>query len=141
MRDVIRLHGLSFYGYHGNSAAEKETGRMFEIDCELEIDLAEAGHSDQLKDTIDYSAVYATIKDIAVNKSFALLEGLASELTTLLLDKFPVYRVTLKVRKLHPPIDGNIKYIEVEITTRLSELPGFQLLPRRWVSERSQRRL
>ena len=27
--------------------------------------------------------------------------------------------------------------IEVEITTRLSDLPGFQVVPRRWVSERT----
>jgi putative transposase len=27
--------------------------------------------------------------------------------------------------------------IDVEITTRLSEQPGFQLIPRRWVSERT----
>ena len=27
--------------------------------------------------------------------------------------------------------------IDVEITTRLSDCPGFQLLPRRWVSERT----
>ena len=27
--------------------------------------------------------------------------------------------------------------IDLEITTRLSELPGFQVIPRRWVSERT----
>jgi putative transposase len=27
--------------------------------------------------------------------------------------------------------------IDVEITTRLSDLPGFQVVPRRWVSERT----
>jgi putative transposase len=27
--------------------------------------------------------------------------------------------------------------IDVEITTRLSDVPGFQVLPRRWVSERT----
>ena len=27
--------------------------------------------------------------------------------------------------------------IAVEITTRLSDLPGFQVIPRRWVSERT----
>lgn len=27
--------------------------------------------------------------------------------------------------------------LEVEITTRLSDLPGFQVVPRRWVSERT----
>lgn len=116
MKDVIRLVGLSFYGYHGVSAAEKETGRAFEIDCELEVDLAQAGHSDQLADTVDYTQVYTLIKDVVEGKAYSLLEGLASELAGLLLDKFPVYRVTLQVRKLHPPIAGQIKHIEVEVT-------------------------
>ncbi len=116
MKDVIRLIGLSFYAYHGVSAAEKETGRQFEVDCELETDLAEAGHSDRLDDTIDYSAVYTVIQDVVEGKAFALLESLAGELASILLDKFPIYRVTLKVRKLHPPVAGAVKYIEVEVT-------------------------
>ena len=37
-------------------------------------------------------------------------------MAALLLDRFPIYRVTLKVRKLHPPIAGQVKYIEVEVT-------------------------
>ena len=116
MKDVIRLVGLSFYGYHGVSAAEKETGRAFEIDCELQVDLAQAGHSDQLADTVDYTKVYALIKDVVEGKAYSLLEGLANELAGLLLDRFPIYRVTLQVRKLHPPIAGQIKHIEVEVT-------------------------
>ena len=124
MSDIIRLTGLAFYGYHGVSAAEKETGRAFEVDCELEADLAEAGRSDQLADTIDYTRVYATIKAVVEGRVFALLEGLASEIATLLLDKFPIHRVTLKVRKLHPPIAGQIEHIEVEVTRRRGDNVG-----------------
>ena len=116
MTDVIRLGGLSFYGYHGVTAAEKETGRVFEIDCELEADLAEPGRSDRLADTVDYYAVYKLIRDSVEGTAFSLLEGLANHLASNILDKFPVYRVTLKVRKMHPPIPGQIKFIEVEVT-------------------------
>lgn len=116
MKDVIRLGGLSFYGYHGVTAAEKETGRVFEIDCELEADLASAGHSDRLRDTVDYQQVYQMIKEFVEGTAYSLLEGLASHLAANILDNFPVYRVTLKVRKLHPPIPGHVNYIEVEVT-------------------------
>lgn len=116
MKDVIRLAGMSFYGYHGVSAAEKETGRQFEVDCELELDLADAAHSDRLADTVDYTKVYLTIREVVEGKAFALLESLAGEIAGLLLDKFPIYRVTLKVRKLHPPVAGAIRHIEVEVT-------------------------
>ncbi len=116
MKDVIRLVGLSFYGYHGVTSAEKETGRVFEVDCEIEMDLAEAGRSDDLADTIDYGAVYALIRDEVEGTAFALLEGLAHRLAAIILDKFPIYRITLKVRKLHPPVAGRMKHIEVEVT-------------------------
>ena len=116
MKDSIRLVGLSFYGYHGVTAAEKETGRMFEVDCELELDLAQPGTSDRLSDTVDYRKVYLIIKDTVEGTAFALIEGLAGRLASKILDSFPIYRVTLKIRKLHPPISGPVRYIEVETT-------------------------
>jgi dihydroneopterin aldolase len=116
VKDCLRLCGLSFYGYHGVSAAEKETGRVFEVDCELEVDLAEAGHSDSLVDTIDYGAVYAVIREMVEGKAYALIETLAGELAAKILDSFPVYRVTLRVRKMNPPLAGQVKYIEAEVT-------------------------
>jgi dihydroneopterin aldolase len=109
---------MTFYGYHGVSAAEKETGRRFEVDCELIADLAEPGSTDQLTDTIDYAAVYDLIADIVTNRSFSLLEGLASQLATEVLDAFPAIAATIRVRKLIPPISGNIDFIEVEVTRR-----------------------
>lgn len=116
MKDIIRLTGMSFYGYHGVTAAERETGRVFEVDCELEVDLADAGKSDQLHDTIDYSNVHSKTREIVEGRAFSLLEGLANNLVTMILQEFPVYRATLRVRKMNPPIDGQMKYIEVELT-------------------------
>ena len=116
MKDIIRLGGLSFYGFHGVTAAEKETGRVFEVDCEVEVDLAEAGESDQLANTIDYKKIYDVIKESVEDKAYSLLEGLAQHITEKILDIFDIYRVTLKVRKMNPPIAGQVKYIEVEIT-------------------------
>lgn len=116
MKDIIRLGSLSFYGFHGVTAAEKETGRVFEVDCEVEVDLSDAGRSDRLTDTVDYKKVYDVIKETVEDKAFSLLEGLAQHIAVKILDFFPVYRVTLKVRKMNPPIAGQIKFIEVEIT-------------------------
>jgi dihydroneopterin aldolase len=116
MKDVIRLVGMSFYGYHGVTTAEKETGGLFEVDCELEVDLADAGRSDRLRDTIDYHQVYKVIRDTVEGKAFSLLEGLAGRLAAKILDTFAVYRVTLRVRKMKPPIPGYVKHIEVELT-------------------------
>jgi dihydroneopterin aldolase len=119
--DVIRLQNMRFYGYHGVSAAEKETGHRFEVDCELETDLAEPGETDQLRDTIDYVAVYDKIREVVEGKAYSLLEGLATSLAGIILEEFPAYRVTLKVRKIIPPISGMIDHIEVEVTRRQAD--------------------
>ena len=49
----ITLTGLTFYGYHGASKAEKELGQRFVIDLEIESDLEEAANSDNLEKTIN----------------------------------------------------------------------------------------
>ena len=116
MKDVIRLSGMSFYGYHGVTTAEKETGGLFEVDCEMEVDLADAGRSDRLGDTVDYLHVHRVIKDTVEGKAFALLERLAGLLAAKILDTFPVYSITLRVRKMNPPIPGYVKFVEVELT-------------------------
>ena len=119
--DRIRLVNMTFYGYHGVSAAEKETGRRYEVDCELAVDLAEPGKTDDLTDTIDYAAVYDLVADIVQNRSFSLLEGLAGKIASELLAAFPVIEVKIRVRKMTPPIAGTIDYIEVEVTRRQTE--------------------
>lgn len=126
--DRIRLVNMTFYGYHGISAAEKETGRRFEVDCELLVDLAEAGQTDSLDNTIDYAAVYKQVADIVQNKSFSLLEGLASSLVRMILKEFPVIEVTIRVRKMIPPINGQIDHIEIEVTRRQTD-PEMMLAP------------
>lgn len=125
MKDIIRLNEMSFYGYHGVSAAEKETGRVFQVDCELEVDLAEPGHSDRLTDTIDYTVVHQIIRETVEGTAFSLVEALASTLADKLLDSFPAYRVTLRVRKVNPPIPGHVKNIEVEITRHQKDVSRF----------------
>jgi len=116
--DVIRLQNMSFYGFHGVSSAEKETGRRFEVDCELEVDLATPGNSDSLVDTVDYVAVFNKIKDIVEGRAFSLIEKLATTLADEILKEFPVFRTTIRVRKIIPPIAGNINSIEIEVTRR-----------------------
>jgi dihydroneopterin aldolase len=119
--DVIRLENMVFYGYHGVSAAEKETGRRYEVDCELETDLAPPGESDNLQDTVDYTKVYRKIREIVEGRAFSLIESLASHLAKVILEEFEVFRVTLRVRKVIPPIPGQIDHIEIEVTRRQTD--------------------
>ncbi|MEK7775640.1 MAG: dihydroneopterin aldolase [Candidatus Zixiibacteriota bacterium] len=116
MTDVIRLVGMLFYAYHGVSKAERETGRQYEVDCEMVTDLAPAGKSDRLNSTIDYAKIYTLIERIMKGKGSLLIERLATKMADAILTKCKADAVTIRVRKLAPPIDGMVKHVEVEIT-------------------------
>jgi dihydroneopterin aldolase len=106
---------MTFYGYHGISAAERQTGRRFEVDVELVVDMEKPARSDKLKDTVNYTEVYRIVEQIVMQNSFALLETIAMRLTQQILKKFKPQEVTVRVRKKIPPIPGNLDHIEVEV--------------------------
>jgi len=116
MSDIIRLHNMMFYGYHGVSPAEKETGRRFEVDVELHVNTRTASKSDRLTDTVNYKEVYLTVEEILSREHFALLETIAERLADAILARFAVNSATVRVRKKIPPIPGNLDHIEVEIS-------------------------
>jgi len=122
---VIRLHNMTFYGYHGISAAERQTGRRFEVDVELAVDMDRAAASDRLQDTVNYTEVYRIVEGLVAQNRFSLLETIAVRLADEILRKFKPREVTVRVRKKIPPVPGNLDHIEVEITRALSSAkPG-----------------
>ena len=116
---VIRLHNMTFYGYHGISAAERQTGRRFEVDVELAVDMDRAAASDRLQDTVNYTEVYRIVEELVAKNRFSLLETIAVRLADEILRKFKPKEVTVRVRKKIPPVPGNLDHIEVEITRPL----------------------
>jgi len=112
---VIRLHNMTFYGYHGISAAERQTGRRFEVDVELVVDMDKPAKSDKLKDTVNYTEVYRTVEEMVAQNRFALLETIAVRLANQILKKFKPKEVIVRVRKKIPPVPGNLDHIEVEV--------------------------
>ena len=112
---TIRLHNMTFYGFHGVSAAEQQTGRRFEVDVELYVDLDKAAETDKLSDTISYTEVYNTVQDLVMQIRFALLETIAVRLADQIIEKFKPIDVTVRVRKKIPPIPGNLDDFEVEV--------------------------
>ncbi len=111
----IRLHNMTFYGFHGVSKAERETGRRFEVDAELTLDITDAARSDKLGETVNYTAVYDTVERIIQGDKFNLLETVASRIAEEIVRAYGARRVVVRVRKRIPPIPGNLDYIEVEV--------------------------
>ena len=97
--DRIVLQGMSFSGRHGARPAEWEQAQEFKVDVELETDLSEAGRTDQLGDTVDYSQVRAIAKAIIEGQSVTLLETLAARIADRALALPRVKAVSVRVAK------------------------------------------
>jgi len=119
--DAIRIHNMSFYGYHGVAASERDLGGKFHVDVELGLDLRPAGMSDALDHTVDYKAVYELVAEIQRTNRFRLLEAFAHAIAEGILADFGVQQVTVRVRKASVPLGGLIDHVEVEITRSRSE--------------------
>ena len=116
---TIRITNASFYAYHGVASDEQNLGGKFEVDCEIEADLSDAMAHDNLKRTIDYEAVYATIHTIVTSKKYYLIEALANSIARGVLDNFSAAEaVSVTVRKPHPPVKGVVDNVEVRVRQR-----------------------
>lgn len=105
--DQIALSGAVFYGYHGVNAAEKELGQRFVVDLTVWADLRRAGESDDLTHTINYSALYKTVRAVVEGDSCDLLEAVATRIARAVLADFPVAAARVTFTKPNPPLKGS----------------------------------
>ena len=104
MADQIRIERLEFRGRCGVTTEERARPQPLAIDLELDCRMDHAGVSDNLHHTIDYATVARRVVEIGTSREAQLLESLAEQLVAVILAEFPVDRIKLWLRKLHPPI-------------------------------------
>lgn len=116
MADRIILKGIQFYGHHGVPDAEQETGHRYEVDVEMEADLTAAVAADDVMLTVDYGAVARGVLELGTELQFRLIETLAARIAGQILASQPrVEAVSVRVKKLLPPIAGVVESAAVEI--------------------------
>jgi dihydroneopterin aldolase len=99
---TIELRGLELFGFHGVLADERERGQRFLVDLELELDedtASTAAASDRIENAVDYRDVVQAVREVSDGRAYYLLEAFASVLAETLLERFPVARVRVRVRK------------------------------------------
>ncbi len=117
--DCIILKGMMFYGFHGVGEEERRKGQVFTVDVEVGGDYAQAGRTDRLEDTIDYSEVYREIRAVVEGSPRNLLEAVAEEIAQRLLAHDGVREVRIEVRKPHVRLRGGVlDYAAVSIERR-----------------------
>jgi len=113
--DCIQLTGIRAYGYTGFLPEEQVLGQWFEVDVTLWLDLAPAGRSDRIEDTIDYRCTIESVKQTVKTAKFALIERLVDAIATAILEPEPIQRVRVRLSKPAAPIPDFGGKITVEI--------------------------
>ncbi|RLN03828.1 hypothetical protein C2845_PM13G25470 [Panicum miliaceum] len=115
--DKLILRGLQFHGFHGVKQEEQTLGQKFVVDVDAWMDLAAAGESDSIADTISYTDIYGIAKDVVEGPPHNLLESVAQSIAKATLLKFPqISAVRVKIGKPHVAVQGVLDYLGVEIT-------------------------
>lgn len=116
MTDRIELRGLEVHAHHGVYDHEQTAGQRFLIDLVLDFDLAAAGSSDDLTDTIDYGALAVAVHAAATGERWDLIERVATRTAEVVLDIDPrIETVAVTVHKPDAPIPLTFGDVSVTI--------------------------
>lgn len=112
--DHIILRGINARALVGVYAFEREASRPLSFDLELACDLAAAGASDDVADTLDYDAAATVVHTVCSELQPQLIETLAETVAARLLALPHVAAVTVTVHK--PGAVTGVEDIAVRIT-------------------------
>lgn len=114
--DKIIMQNMGFYGFHGVLEEEKTLGQKFFVDLEMNLDLSEAGRTDQVENTVSYADVYDDVKYFVESARYNLIEALAENICNMILAKYSqVMEVMVRVKKPEAPVRGIFDHFAVEI--------------------------
>lgn len=97
--DKLIIKGARFMCNIGVSREERMKKQCIIVDAELFFNFKKASSTDNIKHTINYSEVYASVKNIAAKKEYKLIETLAEKIAEGVLSNYPVKKIILRVKK------------------------------------------
>lgn len=111
----IEVSGIHVYAYHGCLPEEERIGGNYIIDLAIETDFSDAVESDKLADTIDYVALNKIVEEEMAVRS-KLIEQVGGRILKRIKElNRKIYKASIKVRKLSPPINGNVEEVAIII--------------------------
>ena len=118
MTDRIHLRGVEAVGFHGVLPDEKRDGQTFVVDVVMELDLSQAGATDDLEDTVSYADIAGEVMTRITGPSFDLIERLADVIADDVLGHALVDAVTVTVHKPEAPVGHPFSDVAVEVHRR-----------------------
>ena len=115
MNDRIFIEGIKFHGYHGLTRLERQIGVRLSVDISIWIDLQRSARTDRVRYTVDYRKVHERVVEIGRGSSHKLLESFVASVLDALFDEFSADRISVRVRKETPVLDGIVDSVGVEL--------------------------
>ena len=109
----IKINQIKLFGYHGVYEIEKKDGQHFIINIVVESDCLDK-YNDSIHSTIDYIEIAKQAKEIFNKNRYNLIESLAIEISDAIMMNKAVDSTTVSVKKVSPPIELDLKSVEVE---------------------------
>jgi dihydroneopterin aldolase len=120
--DRIELRGLRVRGNHGVYDHERRDGQDFVIDVTVWLDLAPAGASDDLADTLDYGALARRVAAIVGGPPANLIEAVAGRVADAVLIDLRVAAVEVTLHKPQAPIP--LEFADVAVVIHRTRAAG-----------------
>jgi dihydroneopterin aldolase/2-amino-4-hydroxy-6-hydroxymethyldihydropteridine diphosphokinase len=126
MADRIEITNLQVVAIVGALPHEREIAQPLRVDLSLEVDLRDAGRTDELGDTVHYGEVAERVAAVIGESKDALLERLAARIADTVLAFDRVDAVNVALTKLRPPVPTLVDTTAVRIrrTRAEAELPA-----------------
>ena len=116
MKATIRIVNAHFYSYIGALPAEQVLGNRYIVNLTATYDATKAVASDDVADAVSYADLYDVIADKVGHSRDNLLEYVAGQILTEILDKYQlVDSCEITIQKAIPPIAGVIEAASVTL--------------------------
>ena len=113
--NTIQVHGIRSYAYHGCLKEETNIGGNYTIDIDINYDFKNSSNNDDLNQTIDYVEI-KVIVIYEMNIPSKLIETVAYRIINSIYKKHPtIDKCKVVLKKINPPIDGDVDYVSVII--------------------------
>ena len=116
MTDELAVLGIECLGHHGVFDFERRDGQTFVVDLVLGLDTRSAAASDDLRDTVDYGSLVASVRAAVENDPVDLIETLIHRIADVCLLDERVEWTRVTVHKPDAPIDATFADVALTIT-------------------------
>lgn len=114
---VIKVLGIKSHSFHGCMEEESKIGADYIVDVEVEANFKAAGEEDDLSKTVDYVDVNRVVEE-EMDKRSKLIETVAQRIVKRLMNEITLVDfANVTIKKINPPINGNVDLVSVNVTS------------------------